>query len=500
MSESEHPEHAGPQNISKHPVENPVENPVGSEVGGYTIVEVIGRGSTGVVYRATDAAGNVVAIKQIDASSDPALLDIFRREAATLASFDHPCALRFIEVIDSPTTPAVVTEFVSGGSLREHLANHGPFSSAEVVTLLSPIAEALSAAHRTGLTHGDVKPSNILRRADGGCVLADFGTAAYHPDAKTPGQSVLASATYLDPEILTGATPSAKSDTYSLGIVAYELLTGYPPFRGDTTQAVLDEAANGTFDPLDRNTFGSFANEVERSFARDSTDRFETADDLLAAWNWSTAHPEAPDEGPSATTTFAVNTRPAALVNAEPVQVGRNWKRIGVAVAAVAAIGATAGGIVLKRANNQAAEVNGVVPFKVYCDPAVTAQCVESVVRTPDGMSITFKGDGQPTRFAVGKRTDALRVSNFFCGPNETLALYRPTTGTIYYFREWPLPGKKTEIRADATGVFNAAVVVSDYDNNGCGDIGLERGNERVWFLPSQQQARLRLIAPGDTL
>jgi serine/threonine protein kinase len=510
MTEREQPQSNGTSESSSEPSR--------THVGNYEIIDIVGHGASSTVYRAIGPDGKTVAIKRISVHSESEERAAVQREAAALAVFHHPSVLKLIDVIDSPTDLAIVTEYLSGGSLRDHLKAHGPFSDHEVLEMLSPIAAALAEAHRHSLLHRDVKPSNVLRRGDGTTVLADFGLAIDDPTVSQTNTAALGSAAYLDPEVIDGAKPSQASDTYALGVVAYELLTGHPPFHGESTLAVLRNADRGVFPPLDRATFGGFADQVERSFSRHSENRFPSADALLTAWQSSlgtasvssngtsdgTQHASSndvgshPDDGATATTVFIVPTRPSALSKATPVKEARNWKRIGAVAAGLATLGTMGGAVVISRSNNKSGGINGVVSFKVACDPSVTAQCVESFTRTPDGMSIRFKGDDQPTRFAVGKRTDALRVSNFFCGSSETLALYRPSTGTIYYFREWPLPGKKTEIRADATGILNASIVVSDYDDDGCGDIGLERGNARVWFLPSEQSDRLRLIAEGD--
>jgi Protein kinase domain len=485
------------------------------DIGGYTILGVVGHGSTGTVYKATAPDGTTVAVKRITAHADEKQREALRREAAALEAFHHPSVVRFIDLVDTPTELAIVTEFFGGGSLRDYLENAGPFPANEVVAMLSPIAAALGEAHRRGILHRDIKPSNILRRADGSTVLADFGLALTDelddPAASRTNNAALGSASYLDPEVLDGAAPTPASDIYALGVVGYELLTRATPFPGDGTLAVLRRADKGEFVRLDRNVHGELADEVERAFRRNSNERFATADDLLRAWQRAIDGPQTngeitnraetvsiPDSGASATTSFTVPTRPTALWEAEPVTEPRNWKRVGAYASILAALGVIGGGAAWKMAQRHAPAVNGVVNYKVYCDPALTAQCVDTFNRTPDGISVKFAGDDVATRFAVGTRADALRVSNFFCGPSETLALYRPKSGTIYYFREWPLPGKKTEIRADVTGIKNAVVVVSDYDNNGCGDIGLEQGDGRVWFLPSQQQARLRLVAEGD--
>jgi hypothetical protein len=107
---------------------------------------------------------------------------------------------------------------------------------------------------------------------------------------------------------------------------------------------------------------------------------------------------------------------------------------------------------------------------------------------------VLFAGDTEPTQYRIGERSDALRVSNFFCGETETLALYRPSTGVIYYFKNWPLDGEKSETVADATGILNAELGVSDINGDRCSDIALDVAGKRTWFSPNQQPDRLQSV------
>ncbi len=508
--------------------ERPAGGVIGSIIGGYRVLAVIGHGSTGTVYKAeVPTSGELVALKRITVHTEAAQREQPHNEAKSLVAINHPSVLRLIEVIDTTDHLALVTEYLEGGSLRDLLRARGSFSAKDTVKHLGPVAAALAEAHRKGVVHRDVKPSNILLREDGSTVLADFGLALDDPTVSQTNNAALGSAAYLDPVVLDGAKPSASSDIYALGVVAYELLRGTTPFTGESTLAVMRAADRGIFSPLSRFEHGPLADEVERAFTRRPADRFDNATDLLRAWqravdpaasngtsngtgsgsNGTGASSYATvgskngspsDSGAASTTAFVRSGRPAALDDAAPVGAARNLKRIGAIAASVLAIGALGTGVAWKRASNRTNELSGFLPFKVICDSARTAQCVDSFTRTPDGISVKFSSDTEPTRFAVGRRNDALRVSNFFCGTAETLALYRPSTGVIYYFRDWPLPGTKTEVRADATGIMNAEVVVGDVDSDNCGDVALEVADQRTWFTPSTQTERLQLVTLGD--
>ena len=202
------------------------------------------------------------------------------------------------------------------------------------------------------------------------------------------------------------------------------------------------------------------------------------------------------DDELRATTRFERPTRPKALSGAAPV-VPRNRARhvrlVAAGITATAVLG-VAGMVALRPATSRPLE-GGVVAARVACDPATSRLCVDKVERTPDGIAITFDNDAEPTEFRVGAPTDALRVANWFCGSVETLAAYRPSTGVIYYFQSWPLPGQQVEVLADATGIVGATgLTVADSDGDRCADIGVERDGTRTWFLPVKQSERLQRV------
>jgi serine/threonine protein kinase len=521
----------------------------GTMIGQYEVLSLIGQGSTGSVYRSVDTeTGHTVAIKRITTLPTDDQRRAFHREAQVLSELDHPSVLRLVELIDSDEHLALVTEYAAGGSLRDALRSHGPFSASDVVAILSPIVDALGEAHRSGVLHRDVKPSNIVLRDDGTPVLADFGLALTDPGISQTTNAALGSASYLDPDLADGVLPSPSSDLYSVGVVAYELLTGSPPFSGETPLAVLRAADRADHSPLDPQVHGPLATVIERALSRKRSDRYGDAASLLSAMRAALGKPDsggaltAPTQRPGdpqgqhhggatagssthpagrirqgeastrtaqlddgtidQTAAFRVSTRPAALQSAEPFKEERNWRRIGAAAAGLLTIGSIVGALMIARSKNQVNATTGVVPFRVSCDSSTTAQCVDTVTRTPEGMLVQFAEDDQPTLYTVGNRSDALRVSNFFCGPAETLAVYRPSTGVVYYFKSWPLQGEQTDIRADATGIQDAQVVVGDHNDDGCGDIGLELDGSRTWFMPSAQPERLQTIerTAGDRL
>ncbi len=203
----------------------------------YEFTGLIGRGGMGAVYAAVQTKlGRRVAVKVLPLSlgDEPGFADRFRREASTMASLQHP---GIVSVHDSGETLAghcfYVMELVEGEDLARRMA-HGPVSVAAAVPLLRALCEALDFAHRQGVVHRDIKPSNVLLTTDGAPKLADFGLALLAEKERalsrlTLGGTTLGTLEYAAPEQLEGAAVSAASDLYSLGVLAYELLTGELP-------------------------------------------------------------------------------------------------------------------------------------------------------------------------------------------------------------------------------------------------------------------------------
>ena len=211
--------------------------------GRYLLEDRLGEGGMGVVYRARDQRlGRQVALKVMrsELSDDPTFRARFEREAAAAAGFEHPNVVPVHDYAEVDGTLYLVMRFVPGRDLRQVLAATGRLGLPRTVDLVAQIAAGLSAGHRNGHVHRDVKPANVLldRGPDGReqALLTDFGLA--QPQGASRGLTstglLLGTVTYMSPEQLQGQRASVRSDVYALACVAYECLTGRPPFTGAT--------------------------------------------------------------------------------------------------------------------------------------------------------------------------------------------------------------------------------------------------------------------------
>jgi serine/threonine-protein kinase len=209
-----------------------------SEFPGYRLESLIGRGGMGRVYRAEQlATRRSVAVKVLDrATTDPAKLAAFRREAATVAQLEHPHVVPLYDYGDHQGTQYLVFRFLTGGTVADRI-RAGPIPQDTALRWLDDVADALDAAHKRGIVHRDVKPSNLLLDESDNVYLGDFGIAAAVVDLE--GSAAGGSAAYASPEQGRGATPGASSDVYSLAVTAFEMLTGSKPFQAETALGML---------------------------------------------------------------------------------------------------------------------------------------------------------------------------------------------------------------------------------------------------------------------
>lgn len=210
--------------------------------GRYELHRQLATGGSADVFLARDQLLNrPVAVKVLNAtlSEDEAFVERLRREAQLVASLNHQNIVGVFDQGEQDGAPFIVMEYVNGRSLAEILRSEGRLHPDRAATIAVDVAAALDAAHRQGMVHMDVKPGNVLVTAEGQVKLADFGIAkALNEGAETDltaeGGTVMGTATYLSPEQAQGQKVGPRSDVYSLAVVLYEMMTGRPPFIGDT--------------------------------------------------------------------------------------------------------------------------------------------------------------------------------------------------------------------------------------------------------------------------
>jgi beta-lactam-binding protein with PASTA domain/tRNA A-37 threonylcarbamoyl transferase component Bud32 len=214
----------------------------------YEIGGVLGRGGMAEVHRGRDLRlGREVAVKVLrqDLARDPSSQVRFRREAQAAASLNHPAIVAVYDTGEDRTatgaTPYIVMEYVEGDTLRDVLRREGPLSPERAMSFAADICAALDFSHRNGIVHRDVKPGNVMITPQGTVKVMDFGIARAVSDSAatmTSTAAVIGTAQYLSPEQARGEGVDARSDVYSAGCLLYELVTGTPPFTGDSPVAV----------------------------------------------------------------------------------------------------------------------------------------------------------------------------------------------------------------------------------------------------------------------
>lgn len=224
------------------------------EVPGYEVLEELGRGGMGVVYRARQTRlEREVALKMVrpDGMDDREMVARLLSEARAVARLKHPNIVQIFAVGDHDGRPFIEMEYLEGGSLGR-LLDGRPWPARDAARLIERLALAISEAHRLGIVHRDLKPGNVLFSADGTVKIADFGLAKLldRDSDLTRSEQLLGSPSYMPPEQTHGSKSPlpARADIYSLGAILYELLTGRPPFRGNTVLQTLEQVRSS--DPV----------------------------------------------------------------------------------------------------------------------------------------------------------------------------------------------------------------------------------------------------------
>lgn len=257
--------------------------------GRYRLTERIAAGGQGEVWRAEDTAlGRPAALKVLrgEYAGDAEFRERFRREAQHAAMLSHPGIAQVFDYNegDHGTPPYLVMEYVDGESLSAAITREAPMSHDRVLDIITAAASALAAAHAAGLVHRDVKPGNLLLGRDGSIKITDFGIARVMDASPLTRTGILmGTPLYLSPEQATGGRATAASDLYALGILAYEMLVGSPPYEGPPT-AVLLAHRDTPLPPLPPSVAPGLADLVQALTAKNPAMRPHTA---TAVVDWS---------------------------------------------------------------------------------------------------------------------------------------------------------------------------------------------------------------------
>jgi serine/threonine protein kinase len=263
---------------------------IGKLVADYNIIEKIGQGGMGEVYKAVHTKlDQTVAVKVLSSeySLNPSMRKRFINEAKIQAKFSHPNMVNIFNLIDQDNNVFIVMEYINGGTLEGHLEQNGVLSQDESIKISLQVLSALQFMHSKGVVHRDIKPSNIMFTDTGVVKVTDFGIAKVMNEAtKHTKTGMLGSVAYVSPEQILGEKTSITTDIYSFGITLYKMVTGRAPFRGSSEYVVMQgHLKEKPISPIkfNNNISKSLNKIILKSISKDPEKRYSSVFELIQA-------------------------------------------------------------------------------------------------------------------------------------------------------------------------------------------------------------------------
>jgi len=260
---------------------------IGKTISHYKIIEKLGEGGMGIVYKAEDTKlKRTVALKFLPAQSlpDEAERTRFVHEAQAAAALDHPNICTVYEIDETEGSTFIAMAYIDGPSLKDKI-DTGPIKIEEALHIAIQIAEGLQEAHEKGIVHRDIKSSNIMLSSKGQAKITDFGLAKLIDRTRlTKTGTTVGTIAYMSPEQTRGATVDHRTDIWSFSVLLYEMITGQLPFKGDYDQAVIYSIVNEEPEPVTGVRTGvpmELERVVNKAMAKDPAERYQTFNDLL---------------------------------------------------------------------------------------------------------------------------------------------------------------------------------------------------------------------------
>ncbi len=355
------------------------------KIGKYEIINILGKGAMGIVYKALDPVINrEVAIKTIrfdlahEDSENEEIMQRFMREAQAAGKLSHPNIITIYDVGREESVTYIVMQLIEGKSLQRVIATGEKLTAQEVIDLMTQICSALDYAHRNGIVHRDMKPGNILLDKEGKPFICDFGVARVDTSTLTQSGTAVGTPSYMSPEQVMGKKVDKRSDIFSLGCILFELLTGRRPFEAESITTVIYKIINEEPPPLSEVKKGlpvGFEHIIDRALAKDANARYQSCADLAADLRRVTTLSEK---------TIAITTPRVEVPKVEEEEVIKKKKSpaLAISVAAVLVI-VIGGGFYLYQTgrlpflSGKAQETKAVVPSGVPEEKPVVTESIE---------------------------------------------------------------------------------------------------------------------------